>query len=1310
MLVYIGAMSESAKAYPPGPMRQYRGPQKDEPPPRARRPRHVELIALFSALAVLFLVIAWYIPIKTFLLRHSGPRLTAEPRESYTFAALAYGPVGPDGVSLDQLTAHVDALTSHGYVPIALDDVVHLLRTGRPLPPNAVLLTFDQPRADTWRDVASLIRTSGWRATLFLDPSGDGEQAYRVLSSRDIRVALGERRWEIGSLGWGMNRPVPVNEDGADGPFFTSLAWMGDVQRHETVYDFRDRLVDNLDRARREIQREALVSPRAFAYPGGYYGSRYAEPLARRYIRMALVSRAHDLAFLSGELAYNTRHSDPMRLNRLRVDATWNATDLIQRLQWLADASPLLRYADGQVEPGAWMMDGHGVAVSNQWMMLSRESQAYAYPRVWMAGGEGTGDGVYASEVRVAAGSVSWYIGASDDESLGVRITLTSDGRVAAHALRRELEAEPLAESQVSPAQDGLYVFRAMRRGTLLHVTLNEEDVFSHPIRFRSVQPGHAGIGAGILGDASRVQVRRCTWSPMPEHVATWDGEQASMARVAHYLHRHAYRFPYMSPALPHEQGLEAVNALWAELMPPVHSLAGMYASRVYPALTVSTALDPYRALPPTDWLPWMEQLDCDGILLRLIETDDARAQDWVAWIGEAHTVLQRAGKSLMIRMPRAFEQLHNVQAMLGVLPGVQLVRTDQDGSHEDETSDRAVVVREEQIDEQWPALAEWPLYDELKADQDQVAAHDTRREAERLEREGEQALRDGRFEDAIVFYSDWHELDATNPTPLNKMAEALLRLRFRDEAVDFLALSLELDPGQIERAMALAEWLDVLGREEEARMWLNRYALLFPGDARIQIAQVKWLLRRNRLPEARERALTLHAREPDHLEAAVLALQLAERSEDRRSAVGVLLDAAEQPEQHRALIEFVRAYDLLMLPETELLANVMMTMIDQVTDPRARRLLREMYPRKDVLRETYSDARLSDAWRLDGGEAQEAPGGVRLQTEPERQTLSAILLGSHGWRDTFVEARAQRGQGQLWLTARQTRRHLLRFGWDESRGQWLLQWWDDRNQALDVAVSMPAEAPDPDWSEATLRLEVRGRGAMGFVNGEAMFDAPLRIPADMGPGRVTLEAFDDQPGAAHFMLASVSAGPLPMRMALLQGDTPAAVEQEIQQFQPLRSRVTDLAPVWFARDDDGEWISDVHVDDGLARLLARYYGYRLMPVARMPSVEGLSGHALRDLINLHDVDGLTIWCEQAPTEEWFETFSTLTEVAGLTLIFLNKDADRAFGMGMAENPGRASNGAFPVQVIPWRGEAETTGQEWSDTSVLFTFDVPVEP
>lgn len=122
---------------------------------------------------------------KTLLLRSGAYRAIRTVAPSRQLAILRYHAIcGPEGyayadpaicISPEAFERHVQYLASH-YTVLPLPEATHRLKTGAPLPPNAVSITFDDGYADNL-DAARVMHRHGVVATFYLttDCLADGQ-------------------------------------------------------------------------------------------------------------------------------------------------------------------------------------------------------------------------------------------------------------------------------------------------------------------------------------------------------------------------------------------------------------------------------------------------------------------------------------------------------------------------------------------------------------------------------------------------------------------------------------------------------------------------------------------------------------------------------------------------------------------------------------------------------------------------------------------------------------------------------------------------------------------------------------------------------------------------------------------------------------------------------------------------------------------------------------------------------------------------------------------------------------------------------
>src|SRR5262245_9080902 len=76
------------------------------------------------------------------------------------------GSLSYDSITLRNLAIHFDWLREHGYRVVSVDDVLAAHRGKRPLPPQAVLLTFDDGYRSFYTHVYPLLRAFNYPAVL----------------------------------------------------------------------------------------------------------------------------------------------------------------------------------------------------------------------------------------------------------------------------------------------------------------------------------------------------------------------------------------------------------------------------------------------------------------------------------------------------------------------------------------------------------------------------------------------------------------------------------------------------------------------------------------------------------------------------------------------------------------------------------------------------------------------------------------------------------------------------------------------------------------------------------------------------------------------------------------------------------------------------------------------------------------------------------------------------------------------------------------------------------------------------------------
>lgn len=218
------------------------------------------------------------------------------------FVALSYHEVPGDGpreaapgagrygVEASYLIAQFAWLRENGYRPVSLAEIAEARAGGKPLPPRAVLLSFDDGYADFYERVYPVLQLFSYPAVIALVgkwmdvPAGgqvdyDGKPMPReaFLSWGQVREMVGSGLVEVASHSYDLHRGVLGNPQGNMQPAATTRIHDAATGRYETDEAWLARVRDDLDRNSRLIERETGKRPRAMVWPYGRYNGALQE-------------------------------------------------------------------------------------------------------------------------------------------------------------------------------------------------------------------------------------------------------------------------------------------------------------------------------------------------------------------------------------------------------------------------------------------------------------------------------------------------------------------------------------------------------------------------------------------------------------------------------------------------------------------------------------------------------------------------------------------------------------------------------------------------------------------------------------------------------------------------------------------------------------------------------------------------------------------------------------------------------------------------------------------------------------------------
>jgi peptidoglycan/xylan/chitin deacetylase (PgdA/CDA1 family) len=1264
-------------------------------------------------LIVFCLVVAWYFPLRALISHWLYPDAKTGPRTSYSFVALAYEGVSKrtNEVSAALFSEHLEALRGRGYVPIKLEDVRQLLYEGKPVPQKAVLLTFDHGRKTSYFAADPILKSMGWKAVMFLWTHPIMNKDSAALLWPYVRIMSRSGTWELGAQSNNGFTMIAASPHDYLGHFMTTAKWLSEENRFETPVEFANRLAQDHEECLQIIRKETGMKPIAYAYPYGDFGQFESRAVFARRVNLNLSSKYYPLGFLSGNLAANTRYSDPKRLNRLRVKPEWAGEDLADFLDrsWPVEGATSSDTNAARLA-AAWIVDWGAVKGEKGHMTLYAPAQNTG-AKMWLAGSDLTKDFYSRVVFSQLTGQLGIYARAAADEESYVYLGLDSKGSVwlrqtqfGQDATRMEdeqnrdmgiwlrqkqvsLERFTLASSQVNVDTAKEHVLDMYARGPLLFVRLDGKPIFSERVLLRGdMKPGMMGLSVWSP-DKGRAQVTISAVSLKPQErsVAAWESNSSRRdASVFRWIHQNAYNVTDISPPwIKFTPSGQIQKSVWNPIAYTM--LARMYQFHLLPRVSVDDERMLTRLIP-SELADRLAEIKAQGMFVRMDEIQKPTTQRITAWLQQCAADLRARGMELKVRLPASLETPVFVRSLLAMIPSIQIVAGPtsplraSNSSGTNVTTTQLTQVPDPEQDKDMPIFYELNAIPEIQGEASPAV------KISRLPQEGQAAFLAADYHKAIDLWQQWFKAEPNNPRPPMLIGDAFLRLNDVHQALTNYAASLDLDPGQIRLGLRRAGLLDTVGLTEESMNQLNMFARLFPDNPDIMLAQAEWLRRHDRGAEAIPIVQHIVQTDSNNFEAVALMLRLPISAPDYRLQMEALARIGTQPKYYYELGQAIWKYDLLSMPGSHVLVKLVQTIATQTKEPSVATLFARLQPHNGQVTDTFASGRVSDGWWLDGGEFQVEGGKLQVHTDETHTEATIRLLGSDHFHDAFVEAVVQRKAGSVWLYIRRTGTHMIRFGMDPA-GKMFLQLWRG-GHLTEQRTKTWTESKDP----IRLRLEVRGDGIMGYANDQPAFASPMEVPPDFELGWVGLAINHTERGKAHAIFTRLSAGPLPPRIVVLpafSGETD--LDAKLNLLRQEINHVSDLAPRWFQLNTNGALVAQLGSDAKLLELFARYYRVRLLPVVDVVPGATLSADALIAQAAKNKLDGFVLFFAVMPPAAELAALDRALGSASLKVLAVAVDPDKNTGRirSLAASsdllPGAESE--QDILVLPWIGK-----------------------
>ena len=189
-------------------------------------------------------------------------------------------------VSTQNFAAHLDWLSSHGYHPVSLSQLIDAAHGGTPLPPQPVLLTFDDGLRSAYDKVFPLLQAYHYPAVMaVITDYVDLPAARRIdyghrffthddfLTWAQIREMQASGLVDIASHTDNLHHGVQSNPQGNSTPAAITRIYDPATARYETAEAYAKRIRDDLTLSVRRIVDNTGVAPRAIVWPYAAYNA-----------------------------------------------------------------------------------------------------------------------------------------------------------------------------------------------------------------------------------------------------------------------------------------------------------------------------------------------------------------------------------------------------------------------------------------------------------------------------------------------------------------------------------------------------------------------------------------------------------------------------------------------------------------------------------------------------------------------------------------------------------------------------------------------------------------------------------------------------------------------------------------------------------------------------------------------------------------------------------------------------------------------------------------------------------------------------
>lgn len=204
-------------------------------------------------------------------------------------------------VRTDLFVAQMEWLHDNGYQPVSADQILTAHAGGTPLPPKAVLLTFDDGFRSFYTRVLPILKSMNWPAiwapvgawvgTPDDKPVHFGNEEIpreRFATWDQVRQVARSGLVEVAAHTENLHRGIPGNPEGNLEPAATTHRYDAKTRTYETDAAYRQRIDSDITQITRKLREVTGKSPRVWIWPYGAANGEALDLIRKHGYQMAL--------------------------------------------------------------------------------------------------------------------------------------------------------------------------------------------------------------------------------------------------------------------------------------------------------------------------------------------------------------------------------------------------------------------------------------------------------------------------------------------------------------------------------------------------------------------------------------------------------------------------------------------------------------------------------------------------------------------------------------------------------------------------------------------------------------------------------------------------------------------------------------------------------------------------------------------------------------------------------------------------------------------------------------------------------------